>query len=231
MAVQRALRRVFAIGVALCVAATAAGTPVPPASSLPQAGTSQPGDLFDEIYRRGAPLERSLQTVSASFIETSTSTLLKTPQVARGTLVARRPNQVRLDYRGADARTVVIDGNTLALDWPARSMRGSRDIGGTMRRASRFFDKGSPTELRKHFDIAAMVSSDRKGTWQVTFTPKRARMREGVSKVSLWIEQSSLMLQAMKMEYPGGDTRLMEFADVRVNPIVEADAFAPPSAR
>jgi outer membrane lipoprotein-sorting protein len=110
-------------------------------------------------------------------------------------------------------------------------MRGSRDIGGAMRRAGRFFDKGSPTELRKHFDIAAVVSPDRKGTWQVTFTPKRAQMREGVSRVHLWIEQSSLMLQAMKMEYPGGDTRLMEFADVRVNPTVEADAFEPPATR
>ena len=215
---------------ALCAATTAAGTPAP--SVTPQGSApARPADLFDEIHRRGAPLERSLQAVSASFVETSTSTLLKAPQVARGTLVARRPNQVRLEYRGAEPRTVIVNGNSLAIDWPARNMRGTRDIGGTMRRAGRFFEASSPADLRKHFDIAAIVSADRAGTWQVTFTPKRAQMRQGVSKVHLWIDQSSLMLQAMKMEYPGGDTRLMEFADVRVNPPVEQDAFAIPAGR
>lgn len=184
------------------------------------------GDLFDEIVRRGAPVEKTLQTVSASFVETSVSTLLRTPQVARGTLVGRRPNQVRLVYAGADARTVVVNGNTLALDWPARDLKETRDIGGTMRRAERFFVMSSPAELRKHFDIVAVVASDRPGAWRVTFTPKRSQMREGVSRVHLWIDQASMGLRALEMEYPGGDTRLMEFSDVRINPPVDADAFA-----
>ena len=91
----------------LGVAVAEASAPEEP--SLP--ATAQPADLFDEIYRRGAPIESTLKTVSASFVETTTSTLLKAPQVARGTLVARRPSDVRLQYSGADARTVVISGN------------------------------------------------------------------------------------------------------------------------
>ena len=201
----------------------------PTAIRAQPAPAARGADLFDDIFRRGAPMERTLQTVSASFVETTSSTLLKTPQVARGTLVARRPAQVRLDYAGPDRRTVIVNGNTLALDWPSRQMRDVRDIGGTMRRASRFFQVDSPADLRKHFDIEAVIAADRKDTWQVTFKPRRAQMREGVSLVHLWIDQSSLMLRAMRMDYPGGDTRLMEFADVRVNPSVEPSAFAVPA--
>jgi outer membrane lipoprotein-sorting protein len=226
MALQRALRRVFATALAFGMAASAPGATRGATAAQAPARPGPAGDLFDEIYRRGAPVEKTLQAVSASFVETSTSTLLKAPQVARGTLVGRRPNQVRLDYAGADARTVIVSGNALALDWPSRRLKETRDIGGTMRRAERFFVLSTPTELRKHFDIVAVEAPDRDGAWRVTFTPKRARMRDGVSRVHLWIDKTSLVLHALKMEYPGGDTRLMEFSDVRINPPVDANAFA-----
>ncbi len=119
-----------------------------------------------------------------------------------------------------------MNGDTLALDWPSRRLNETRDIGGTMRRVERFFVMSSPTELRKHFDIVAVVAPDRPGAWRVTFTPKRSQMREGVLRVHLWIDQASNGLRALEMEYPGGDTRLMEFSDVRINPPVDADAFA-----
>jgi len=231
MRLQRALRRVFAFAVALCVFSTFAGTPHAAAVSNTARQRAGTGDLFDEIYKRGAPIEKTLRTISASFVETSTSTLLKAPQVSRGTLVGRRPGQVRLDYAGADARTVIVDGNALRVDWPARQLKETRDIGGTMRRAQRFFVATTPVELRKHFDIVAVEAPDRAGTWRVTFTPKRRQMREGVERVHLWIERESLTLRAMKMDYPGGDTRLMEFADVRLNPPVEASAFAATTPR
>ena len=173
----------------------------------------------------GHPSRKTLQTVSASFVETSVSTLLRTPQVARGTLVGRRPNQVRLVYAGADARTVIVNGNTLALDWPARQMKETRDIGGTMRRAERFFVMSSPAQLRKHFDIVAVVAPIGPAPGGTSW-PKRSQMREGVSRVHLWIDQASMGVRALEMEYPGGDTRLMEFSDVRINPPVDADAFA-----
>ena len=198
-----------------------------PVSALPSFEARPPAeDLFDQIYRRGAPAEKTLKTVSAAFVETSTSTLLKAPQVAKGTLVGRRPDQVRLVYTGADARTVIVSGTQLAVDWPGRGIKETRDVSGTMRRAERFFVMSSPAELRKHFEIVAIDAPDRTGAWRVTFTPKRKPMREGVARVHLWIDQTSLVLHALKMEYPGGDTRLMEFSDVRINPPVDGSAFA-----
>lgn len=219
MALQRTRRPVAASCVAACLALAAAGS------------AAHAGDLFDEIYRKGAPLERSLATVSARFVETTTSTLLTAPLVSRGTLIARRPDQVRLDYTGTDARTVVIAGGVLALDWPRRGLRESRDIRVPLRRAERFLNASSPDELRRHFDIVAVDATDRPTSWQVTFTPKRRQLRDGVTRVRLWIDQASLLLQAMQMDYPGGDTTLMEFADMRINPPLDRDAFTLPAAR
>lgn len=217
MALQRPLRLLFACFAPLMLAI--AGRASSPA---------QADDLFDEIYRRGAPLEASLRTVTAAFVETTSSTLLKQPLVARGTVVAKRPDKVRLHYTDGDERTVVVSGGTLGLDWPARSLRETRDIRSTLRRAQRFFADPSPAELRKHFDIVAAVATDRPGTWVVRLTPKRKQMRAGVQRLELWIDRETLLLRAMKMELPGGDTRLMEFTDMKVNPPVAPDAFAMP---
>src|SRR5829696_6842095 len=138
MALQRRLRRVFAIALVLGMATAAAATG--PAATAPSGGAPPvSGDLFDQIYKQAAPFEKTLTTVSASFVETTTSTLLKSPLVARGTLVGRRPRQVRLVYSGADSRTVIVDGNSLTLEWPGRHLADTRDISGMMRRADRFF--------------------------------------------------------------------------------------------
>lgn len=219
MTLQRALRRFFAWPLAGWLAGVAAGAPL------------QAGDLFDEIHRRGAPIEKSMTAVAARFVETTSSTLLTTPLVSRGTLIARRPDQVRLAYTGTDPRTVVIANGSLTLDWPRRALHDARDIRSTLRRAQRFVTASSPAELRKHFEIVAIEDPARPTTWQLTFIPKRRQLREGVSRVQLWIDQGSMLLQAMRLDYPSGDSTLMEFSDVRLNPSIARDAFTLPPAR
>ena len=41
------------------------------------------------------------------------------------------------------------------------------------------------------------------------------------------IPMVSVMLAAMRMVFPSGDTKLMEFEDVRINPAIDESAFQP----
>lgn len=188
-------------------------------------------DLFDEIHRKGAPLEAQLQSVSATFTETTTSTLLARPLVTRGRVIAARPSNVLLTYDAPDARVVRIVDGQLTVDWPSRQLRESKDVRSGLQRATRLFIGKSPDDLRKHFDITAVVDPERAGTWRVTFVPKRRQLREGLDRLHLWIDQQSLLLQALEMALPGGDTKRMEFSDVVVNPALGSGAFAPASRR
>lgn len=188
-------------------------------------------DLFDDIHRRGAPLEARLQSVSATFTETTTSTLLARPLVTRGRVIARRPSDVLLTYDAPDVRVVRIVDGRLTVDWPARDLHDSKDVRSGLQRATRLFIGKSPDDLRKHFAITAVVDPERAGTWRVTFVPKRRQLREGLDRLHLWIDQQSLLLQALEMALPGGDTKRMEFSDVVVNPALESGAFTPASRR
>ncbi|MCA1585967.1 MAG: outer membrane lipoprotein carrier protein LolA [Acidobacteria bacterium] len=182
-------------------------------------------DLFDEIYEKGQPLESSLETLTARFTETSSSPLLQRPLVARGVVSVLRPSKVRLDYDEPEARTVLINDEVLTVVWPSRDLKQQSNIGPAQRRIERSFVAKSPAELRSHFDIRASVAADRAGTWLLHMTPKRRQIREGLSTLELWLDRETVMLQAMRMTFPSGDTKLMEFAEVTINPPIDEAIF------
>lgn len=188
-------------------------------------GTPAPRDLFDEIYARGRGIESSLKTVTAHFTETTTSSLLSRPLVARGTLAVERPSKIVLRYSDPEPRTVLIDGNRLTLDWPSRAVHQQTDIAAAQRRIDKYFLAKSPEELRRTFTITATEAADRAGTWRVTMVPTRKQIQQGLSQLDLWIDRSSSLLAAMRMTFPNADTKLMVFENVLVNGPVDPKMF------
>jgi outer membrane lipoprotein-sorting protein len=196
------------------------------ASSVGLSSGARP-DLFDEIYRRGQARNGNLKTLTASFTESTTSSLLTRPLTARGVVAVERPDRVALRYSEPDERTVIIDGERLTLAWPARGVHQTRDIGASQRRVRKYFVESSPDELREHFDLAAREAADRPG-YLITLTPKRKQIQEGLSQLELWVDSASLLLSAMRMTFPNGENKTMTFSDVKVNPQLDPSAFAIP---
>ncbi len=184
-------------------------------------------DLFDEIYAKGRPLEESLKTLTARFVEESTSSLLTRPLVARGTLAVVRPDRIVLHYLEPERRTVLIDGNTMRLVWPSHSIDQRVPIGAQQRRIQQYFVDKSPAQLRSHFDITATDAPTQPTAWLVTMVPRRKQIREGLTKLELWIERDTVMLSSLLMTFPNGDTKRMAFEAVQVNPAIDEAVFKP----
>lgn len=182
-------------------------------------------DLFDDIYAKSHGLQTSIRTVTARFVEESTSALLTVPVVSRGTLAVVRPDRVVMRYSDPPGRVLLIDGDQLTLVWPAKGVRERSNIGDARRRIDKYFVDKSPDELRRNFAIAARITSDRGDAWEVSMTPTRSQIRQGLTGLKLWIDRSSLMLKTMRMEFPGGDSKTLVFEDVVVNGTVDPRAF------
>jgi outer membrane lipoprotein-sorting protein len=182
-------------------------------------------DLFDELHARGQKQNAALKTLTASFVETSTSPLLTRPVMARGTAIVERPSRVALRYTDPDARVVLIDGDRMTMSWPSAGIRSVRDIGASQRRIQRYFVESSPAELRSHFQVAAREADDPPGTYLMTMAPKRKQILEGMTQLELWLDRSTLLLSAMRMTFPGGDTKLMTFTDVKPNAPIDPAWF------
>jgi hypothetical protein len=174
-------------------------------------------DLFDEIYERGKPIEQALKTVRARFTEETTSSLLVRPLVAEGTLIVVRPSDILLTYTRPERKTLRLDAGKLLFVWPDRGLRDAKDIRESQQRVQRYFVDKSPDELRRHFTIVASEDKTRSGTWRIEMTPTRKQIQQGLSRLELWVRQDSMALAAMRMTFPGGDTKTMTFTDIVTN--------------
>jgi outer membrane lipoprotein-sorting protein len=198
------------------------------ASAQPRSAQQKPAEddaSFDALYRRGSAINGSLKTLTAKFTETTTAAMLTRPLITSGTVAVERPSRVVLHYLQPEPRDVLIDGDRLTVSWPGRGIHDVTNIASANRRIQKYFLDSNPAELRDSFDIVSQRADDRPGTYRLTMTPKRKQIREGLSGLELWLDQSSLLLAAMRMKFPNGDTKLMVLEDVVANPPIDPAVF------
>lgn len=210
---------------AAIVAAAAWIFAAPSSGAAPRQTAARQPDIFDELYTRGKKANDAMKTLVARFTETTTSSLLTKPLVARGRVAVERPSRVVLRYTDPDARVVLIDGNRMTMSWPSRNLRQVTDIGAAQGRVQKYFINGTAEDLRKQFDIEDHGTGDKPGTYYVTMVPKRKQIKENLARLDLWIDRRSLLLDTMKMTFANGDSKTMVFEDVTPNAPIEPGTF------
>jgi outer membrane lipoprotein-sorting protein len=193
--------------------------------ALPRPGAPTP-DLFDQIYEKSRGVEASIRTVTARFTETTTTALLTRPLVSHGVLAVVRPDRIVLRYTNPEPHIVLIDGAQMTFSWRSRNIIERSDIGAARKRIDKYFVDKSPTELRRTFRITTSIAIDPANSWHITMQPTRSQISQGVSRLHLWIDRTSLLLGAIRIDFPNGDSKLMVFENVQVNGIVDPKLFS-----
>ena len=192
------------------------------------AGSRPQPDLFDEVYARAQAQEATLLTMRARFTETTESSLLREPMVARGTMIAEWPTRIRLEYETPERRLVIVDERRLVMVAPGRHERVDRDITTAQARIRKYFVDKSPAELRRQFVITATRDEGPSESYRIVMRPTRKQVQQGLSELRLWIEARTLLLRRMQLLFPDGDSRTFTLEDVRTNEPVAAGTFEPP---
>lgn len=188
----------------------------------------EPADLFADLFARSPVHDGRLTSLRASFVETTTSTLLVAPIVARGTLVAAPPGRLAMTYTSPEPKRLVVNANRLVITWPGTARREELNIARTQQRVQRYFAQASAGELRKHFDVRVAAASDLDATYLVTMTPRRKQIRQGVERLDIWVDRDAVLLRQMRMTFPGGDSKVIRLDDIEQNVRVSDDLFEAP---
>jgi outer membrane lipoprotein-sorting protein len=198
------------------------------AASLVASQPSRRTDLFAEIFTRTAARRQSIQSIRASFTETTISSLLAKPLVARGTVVAAPPARVLMTYTDPERRVIAIDGKSLRVVWPDRHERETIDIAQIQKRIDHYFAQASLEQLRAMFEIRAEPDRTMREADVVDMRPKRKQIREGLERLELWIDRERLLLVQMQMTFPGGDRKTIRLDDITVNVPITEETFRTP---
>lgn len=185
---------------------------------------AQAPDLFDEIYAKADTQKKTVHSVRARFTETTVSSLLTQPLVARGTLVAGEPANVVMTYTAPELRTVVINANKLVVVWPGSGKREEIDIKLTQQRVQQYFVKAGLKSLRQMFEIRASLESQ-PAAYLIDMRPREKRIKKGLERLLIWIDPKLLMMTQMRMEFPGGDSKTIRLDDIEMNVPVNEQMF------
>ena len=203
----------------VCAVAVIAAAPL-----LAQSNTSTTRPTFDELYSRGQKTNASIQTLTARFAEKTTSVLLSGAVEERGTLYVQRPSRVLMRYDEPAGKTILIDGKRMTIVVPSQRLRRTMDIGRAQDRVQRMM-KSDAGDLRRIFDIQLLDRSTRPDTHEVLMLPKRKEIRETLTRLELWVPETTGLLEAMRMTFASGETKLMEFSDVVPNAAIGPEVF------
>jgi outer membrane lipoprotein-sorting protein len=189
----------------------------------------KPADPLDALFARGKAMQKEMTSISATFTETTVSTLLKDPIVARGTVIAAMPLRVLMSYKTPDVKYILLDEKTMVLATPAKHERQEINIADAQKRVQKYFVDASPKDLRSSFAIALAPDPPGGTVDLMDMTPTRKQIKEGLSRLRLWIDRERLVMTKMRMDMPSGDTRTIELSDIKTNVPIDATTFTLPA--
>jgi outer membrane lipoprotein-sorting protein len=217
------LRLVVAVAASAVAVAIASASPSRGKSETPARADAAVREVLDAFDR----VQAGIKTLSAGFVETTTSQLLKDPIQSRGRFYLTKPSSVLWEYTEPEEMRFVVANDEYIGYFPQRKRAERSDVHRFSERIFRIFGLGQTSEeLSKFYDIHLQdPGPDMKGTTLLVLEPKKRRVRKHVERVRFWVSDATYL--PVRFELQGRDdySRVIQFRDVRVNPDIAASLY------
>jgi outer membrane lipoprotein-sorting protein len=185
------------------------------------------GETLPQVLARFDQVQLQIRTLSAEFVQTTRSPLLRDAMVAKGRFYLTKPDSVLWEYSAPEPMRFVVAEGEYTGYFPERKRAEKKDIKRWSEQLFRFFGVGQGSkELGKFYEIAlGSPGPDQKGTYLLVLSPKKRRVRRNVDQVRLWVDVSTLL--PVRIDYAGkdGNEREIRFLNTRLNPDLAAGLY------
>ena len=184
-------------------------------------------ETLNQVLTRFDQVQGQIRTLSAEFIQTTRSPLLKDPIIAKGQFYLTKPDSVLWEFQAPEPMRFVVAEGAYTGYFPERKKAEKRDIKRWSEQLFRFFGVGQGSkELGKFYELAlGDPGSDEKDAYLLVLSPRKRRVRRNVDEVRLWVDASSLL--PVRIDYVGrdGNERELRFLNTRLNPDLAAGLY------
>jgi chaperone LolA len=180
-----------------------------------------------EVIERLQERQRDVTSVRATVVQRKRHPLLAAEVISEGTLLFKRPNQVRWEVNRPDRTIIVIDGHTLLAYHPDRREAERRDLREDFgaRAAVDFLTTGmtlSVAELEKRFRVDLYRENEQ---LVLRLIPRSRLVAQAVASVAIHQGAVNAIPRQIVIVGQKGDRTEITLTDVTINPHFAEDAF------
>jgi outer membrane lipoprotein-sorting protein len=182
---------------------------------------AQMDDVAKDFHSLSADVELTKVTVVVNDHSTETGTILV------------RADKMLLALKAPDPKTILRTGDMIYIYTPGLKRVEEYNLGKNRELLDQFLLLGFGTsgkELRKGY-VVTVIKEDRledRKTVELELTPKSDAVRNQVSKIELWLDESNwLPVQQQFFETGSGDYSIVKYSKVVRNPAIGDAQFKP----
>lgn len=175
---------------------------------------------------------KDFHSLSANVERTKVTVVVNDRSTEAGTVLVRGEKML-LQLKAPDERTILRTGDNLYIYTPGLKRVEEYNLGKNRDLVDQFLLLGfgtKGTELKKGYSIkmAGEDKVDDKRAIELELTPKLDSVRNQISKIQLWVDESTWLPDQQRFEEAGsGDYSIVHYSKVILNPPISDSEFKP----
>lgn len=191
---------------------------------LTLSATQAPGKItLDYLLSMMDHAAQDFRSLTAAVEHVKYTAVVKDISTESGEIFMRKDGKVRIDFQTPDPRTILRNGDNFYIYTPRINRVEEYNIGKNRALVDEYLALGFGTRtenLKKNYDVALAGEDELDGhkTAMLELTPRSEEQRKQISKVVMWVDESSwLPSQEKFIEAGTGDYVLTRYTKVMKN--------------
>jgi len=188
---------------------------------------------LDNILTMMDHAAKGFRSLSADIEHVKYTAVVKDTATETGQIFVQHDGKLRIEFKKPDERTILRNGDSLFIHTPKINPVEEFNPGKNRAMADQYLALGFGTKtesLKKYYDIAIAGEEelDHKKTVLLELTPKSEQDRAQITKVQMWVDESSwLPVQQKFFEAGSGDYFLSHYTNILENLKLNPSKFKP----
>jgi outer membrane lipoprotein-sorting protein len=177
----------------------------------------------DRVLTHMKEREKSLNTLTATFVQVKSTRLLKEPLRSQGMIYYRAPGTMLCKILDPSQVTILFKNRLFLIYYPDTGKRRERYLGNNI--LKELFGMGKPMEeFERHYTITVGSIGD-DGTYHMKLIPRQARMASRIETIEMDITPDQWLPHRIELREKNGDVTSIRLAYTSINEPLEADVF------
>jgi outer membrane lipoprotein-sorting protein len=198
--------------------------------SLPATGQMKPMDVASVARLRSELKEAAarMHSITANFLQEKEMSMMNEKITSEGKFYFRKEKQLRWEYIHPYKYVVIFNGDEVTVSDESHTSTFSTQNGREFREINRLIINSISGTILDDDQQFTTTFSETPGAAVVTLKPLTEGMASVLSRITLWIDKTSLTVNQLELTEANGDKTRITFSDKHLNVTIPDDTFRTP---